>query len=493
MTQLKYFKIIYFFVLITYLSFNYFYFHRWFNPSNAQDTHVQGISNEPFIIDGGEKVEEGVKRLKNLKYVNDSEDSKKLDLYYPSEVLKEQKYPLIIYIHGGAWLEGDKSYFKDFELVRNGYIVASIDYRLSTEDLFPAQIHDTKASLRWLRKNSAKYNIDSENVGVYGESAGAHLAALMGTTHDNKELNGNIGLNLDEKVDVKAVVSEYGLPNLKTIAQQCKDNPLCKSNYYSPDSIISKLLDCTYTKCGQKLEFASPANYISSNDASFLNIHGSKDDIVPEQQTIEFHKSLTKANLYSEITIEKDAKHIDSKYRKEYFPQIINFFDLKLKNFKYPFCEYNVLEKVIFEDVTKDSENFEAINNLACNQAFYNIADKKFEPDKKITRGEISVILNIIFQIENNSECEPFDDVQTNDKNFTFIQNLKCAGITKGFSNNEFKPNEEINATQLASLIAKTKKIELNTIKSEIKKLNNIESETPLSRAQAAQIVNQLI
>lgn len=493
MTQLKYFKIIYFFVLVVYLAFNYVSFQGWLTPSIAQDIQVKGISNEPFKIDEGEIVDEGVRKIGNIKYVNDSAESKKLDLYLPSKMYKDQKYPILLYIHGGAWLEGNKSYFRDYDFVRHGYIVASIDYRLSTEDLFPAQIHDSKAALRWLKANSSKYNIDAENVGAYGESAGGHLAALMGTTEDDKELNGDIGTNLDENVKVKAVVNEYGLPNFESIAQQCEKNDKCTNDYKDEGSIISKLLGCNYGSCGKKLKDASPINYISENDAAFLHFHGGNDSIVPTEQASEFHKALIKANLYSEIAIEKDARHVDSNYRKEYSHEMLNFFDLKLKKYKYPFCEVDPTKEVIFDDVPKKSNYFTAVNNLACKNAFYNMRTKNFEPAKKITRSEIASMLNITFDIQIKTECEPFDDVDEMNRNFNFIQNLKCESISKGFNNNEFKPDEEINATQLANLISKIQKKGLDEVNGKIKSLELENPDDSLSRAQASQIINLFI
>jgi acetyl esterase/lipase len=141
---------------------------------------------------------------RDLPYVTNGHQRQKLDLYIPKS---EEKLPLIIRIHGGAWLAGSKESEGPGDFVRNGYAVASINYRLSQHAIFPAQIEDCKSAVRYLRANAQKYNLDPNRFAVWGASAGGHLAALLGTTGDvNEDVNEfDVGENLNVSSRVQAV------------------------------------------------------------------------------------------------------------------------------------------------------------------------------------------------------------------------------------------------------------------------------------------------
>jgi len=126
-----------------------------------------------------------------------------LNLHLPKGV---EQAPLVMFIHGGSWRNGDRNNCKVAWLAEKGYAVASIEYRVSTEALFPAQIHDCKGALRWLRAHSSKYGYDASKVVVSGSSAGGHLAALMGTSGDVDELEGLTGGNLDQSSRVQGII-----------------------------------------------------------------------------------------------------------------------------------------------------------------------------------------------------------------------------------------------------------------------------------------------
>ena len=331
--DIKYFRLVYIGLILVFFSYKLSGYNGSVlgeNNSNLPDSNSASMLTEIQFPDT--QLEEGVRKITNIKYVNDSEESKRLDLFLPEKVYAEKKYPLIIYIHGGAWLEGSKDYFKDYRIVKAGFIVASVDYRLSDEDLFPAQIHDVKAALRWLRKNSTKYYIDTSNIGAYGESAGGHLALLLGTTSDIPELNGNIGYDLSESTNVKAVVSEYGITNLTSIAKQCEENTACINDYRGNGSIINKLLGCNYNECGTELKQASPINYLSPDDASIYLFHSKKDSIVPFEQSVEFNTKASEIKgLEIQMSLSKNGAHIDGELREKYLSEIIKFFSDTLK------------------------------------------------------------------------------------------------------------------------------------------------------------------
>jgi len=152
---------------------------------------------------------EGTTDYHNLPYVTDGHERQKLDLYLPKA---EKKLPLIIWIHGGAWLAGSKTDGVPLNYLAEGYAVASINYRLSQHAIFPAQIEDCKAAVRYLRANAQKYNLDPNCFGAWGPSAGGHLVALLGTAGDVNEFD--TGKNLAVSSRVQAVVDYFGPTDL---------------------------------------------------------------------------------------------------------------------------------------------------------------------------------------------------------------------------------------------------------------------------------------
>ena len=128
--------------------------------------------------------------------------------------------PLAVFVHGGAWRSGSKQRMPLTGLVRDGFAVASADYRLTPVARFPAQIHDLKAAIRFLRAKQDDYGYDAQRLAIVGTSAGGHLAALVGVTNGHERLEGDVGEHLGESSDVQAIVSFFGAGNLLTILQQ---------------------------------------------------------------------------------------------------------------------------------------------------------------------------------------------------------------------------------------------------------------------------------
>ena len=142
----------------------------------------------------------------DVPYVTNGHPRQKLDIFVQASEVKNQ--PLIIYIHGGAFKTGSKKDGVPGDYLSRGYAVASIDYRLSGDAVWPAQIEDCKAAVRWLRANAARYGIDPGRFAAWGASAGGHLAAMLGTTGGEKEFE--VGENLDVSSRVQAVVDYFG-------------------------------------------------------------------------------------------------------------------------------------------------------------------------------------------------------------------------------------------------------------------------------------------
>lgn len=230
----------------------------------------------------------GIRIVRNLPYVDGSSNPRQqLDLYLPRIKLSE-KLPLIVWIHGGAWKQGDKRDSPCMELANHGFAAAAINYRFSTTDHFPAQIHDCKAAIRWLRAHADEYMYDANRIGVWGASAGGHLVAMLGTTGGDKTFEGNLG-NPTQSSAVQAVADWCGPTDLTTFNQQVT---LPRFRQSEPERFINELLGGTPEELPQLAHEASPIFYISKDDPPFLVVHSIEDPVVPFEQSNEFVKKL---------------------------------------------------------------------------------------------------------------------------------------------------------------------------------------------------------
>jgi acetyl esterase/lipase len=203
-----------------------------------------------------------------------------VDLYLPPKRVASQPRPLIIYIHGGGWMGGhtrQSAAFSNFpqvlaSLASEGFVVASLEYRLSGEAKFPAQLQDVRAAIRFLKANAAKYGIDPTKVALWGGSAGGHLAALGGLSCGAP--------GIDDKPQpagsecVQAVVSWYGVFDFAPMVQRAEQAPVallgCESGATCP---------------ANKIAAVSPLTYLDAKDPPFLLIHGDDDKVVPAEQS----------------------------------------------------------------------------------------------------------------------------------------------------------------------------------------------------------------
>ena len=250
-----------------------------------------------------------------------------LDLYLPPESMEKPStgFPLVLFIHGGGWFEGDSQHlwpFADFNsvlamLAARGYVVASTTYRFTGEAPFPAQIHDVKAAIRWLRLNTEEYGIDPTRAVTWGMSAGAHLAGMAAVSGDAEALEpvqphavwwDDPVVTSDVSVAVQGGVCWYGPFNMATIAQQAKDagvNP-----HDSPDSAESWLVGCPIEECPpEKVAAASPVSYVDPSDPPLLLIVGDADKTVPYLQTLEMAEVLKAAGVEHELIVMPGFDH----------------------------------------------------------------------------------------------------------------------------------------------------------------------------------------
>jgi acetyl esterase/lipase len=263
--------------------------------------------------------------FRDLPYVTNGHERQKLDLYIPKA---QEKLPLIIRIHGGAWLAGSKEMEGPADYPRQGYAVASINYRLSQHAVFPAQIEDCKSAVRYLRANAQKYNLDPNRFAVWGPSAGGHLAALLGTTGDVNEFD--VGENLSVSSRVQAVVDYFG----PTDFLQMEEHRLPYGMVHnSPDSPESKLIGGNIQDNPEKVAKANPITYITKDAPPFLIIHGDKDPLVPHHQSELLEDALKKAGVPVTFYTVKGAGH--GGFKDPNVPRLTKeFFEKNLKNKK---------------------------------------------------------------------------------------------------------------------------------------------------------------
>ncbi|MAM17174.1 MAG: alpha/beta hydrolase [Flavobacteriaceae bacterium] len=270
---------------------------------------------------------------KDLNYAGDGKSYHTLDIYSPTS--SNNKSPLILTIYGSAWKSNRSKASKYIKkslikpLIDAGFAVASINHRSSTDALFPAQIHDVKAAIRFLRGNASEYKIDPSFVGVTGSSSGGHLAAMAGTTSHNKLMEGNIGSFLNYDSHVNAVVDWFG-PTDFLLMDICGS----KMVHDAVNSPESKLIGGAIQENKEKARAANPINYISSKTPPFLIIHGMVDLTVPYCQSKVLKMALERANIESELISVRDGGHGKNVFIDKYKVEMVNFFlkNLKLKN-----------------------------------------------------------------------------------------------------------------------------------------------------------------
>lgn len=282
-----------------------------------------------------------VKVLQNLVYEKNPNKTLLLDLYLP-EHQPDQPLPLLIYIHGGGWLSGDKEYCPAKIVVQRNYAMACITYRFSSEAIFPAQIHDVKTAVRWLRKNADKYDLDPNNFGAWGPSAGGHLSALLGTSAGVKKLE-STNKNQEISSAVQAVCAWYP-PTDFTQVPPAFEEPITAGieekykdkQWYIYTEATHKLLGGPVSQKSELSVLANPITHIDVQDPPFLIMHGEKDRVVPISQSVLLADALSKKGV--EVQLEKKPNwghyHV-SKKGESFDPVLIDtamdFFDRHLK------------------------------------------------------------------------------------------------------------------------------------------------------------------
>ena len=236
---------------------------------------------------------------RDLVYGRAGERELALDLYLPRNPLRP--VPILVYIHGGGWIELDKSWCPyPMRLLEQEYAVASVDYRLLDQGgQFPANLHDCKAAVRWVRAHAQEYGLDGAHVAACGDSAGAHLAALVGLTGDRPELEGDVGTP-GVSTRVQAVCTYFGVFDLAAMLERSRH----------PD-LVGRLIGAERPAAHpDKLRAASPISYVSAGAPPLLILHGDVDTSVPLSQSVALYEALWRAGADVRLHVVHGGEHL---------------------------------------------------------------------------------------------------------------------------------------------------------------------------------------
>ena len=267
---------------------------------------------------------------KSFQYVADANPRHRLMVYQPAEASAEESFPIVVWIHGGGWMRGDHRRMNQMlsALIESDrYVVASIGYRLSDEALWPAQIHDCKAAIKWLKSNADVIRGDSTRIGVIGASAGGHLASMLGTSGGDRTMSGTLGVHLRVDDRVQCVVDLFGPTDLLQMDNQANTDARLKHD--APDSPESRLLGGPLQSLPELAKSANPITYVTRDDPPFLIIHGTEDDVVPHQQSVMLKESLDDAGIESTLISIAGGGHGGPKF-EDIELKVLSFLDQHL-------------------------------------------------------------------------------------------------------------------------------------------------------------------
>lgn len=265
-----------------------------------------------------------------LEYASPDGEPLLMDLRVPNGA---GPHPVILYLHSGAWITGDRFGGPAIRQASRGYAVASIDYRLAPAHIWPAQVEDAKAAVRWLRANAARFHLDPNRIGVFGASAGGHIAAVLGTSGGVDALEGLALGNPQFSSRVKVVVDLYGPTDLLQIeAQKLPCIPLDGNAANMPPSL---LIGCPIQECKEKTALANPITYVTKDDPPFLILHGMLDCLVPYKQSVILHEALEAGGVSSRLELLPKGQHGGSAFdAAKYETMIDEFLDTHLRGAK---------------------------------------------------------------------------------------------------------------------------------------------------------------
>jgi len=243
---------------------------------------------------------------------------------------EKKRAPAVVWIHGGGWESGSKDQFLQsiVSYAERGYVAVSVEYRLSQEAIFPAQIHDCKAAVRFLRAHANKYGIDPDRIGVSGYSAGGHLAALLGASGGVKELEGAGGWP-EHSSRIQAVSTSAGPSDFLALGE---DEEFMRASEKTKDDAYHKLLGGSPLEQMELARLASPTAHVTPDAPPFLIFHGTKDELVPYYMATRLYEALKRNGTDVELVPIEDGGHTDWRlWSWETILKEVEFFDRHLK------------------------------------------------------------------------------------------------------------------------------------------------------------------
>jgi acetyl esterase/lipase len=277
------------------------------------------------------------RRMFDLPYATLSA-TQKLDIYWPAE--GNGPFPVILSIHGGAFMFGDK---RDFQInpmlagVERGYAVVGVNYRMSGEAKFPALVQDIKAAIRWIRTNAGTYLLDPARIATWGGSAGGYLSLMAGLTAGNPELEDLRPGNPDQPCNVQAVVDWFGPTDFLKMDEQLAEKGLSspeQGRHSDADSPESRLLGCKITEVPELVQKANPETYIRPGAPPFFIQHGDQDDTVPCQQSVNIAARLEAVLGKDHVSLEllRGARHGGPEFEApRNIQKVLDFLDMHIR------------------------------------------------------------------------------------------------------------------------------------------------------------------
>ena len=244
----------------------------------------------------------------NLAYAGTANPRQTLDLYLPRERPTGARWPVIVYFHGGGWVGGSKASGKatlTSWVTAGGYAGASVNYRLAGEAPWPAQLHDAKAAIRWLRANADALGLDASRIAVVGTSAGGTLATLLGTSGGDPALEGSVGEHPGVDTRVTCVLNRFG--RLNFLAE-----PAARSAPAQAEALAGRLRQLFGGALEGRTEIAraaSPLTHLTADDPPILTVHGTADGVVPIAQAEEFDAAARRVGARHELVRVEGAGH----------------------------------------------------------------------------------------------------------------------------------------------------------------------------------------
>lgn len=251
--------------------------------------------------------QQGLEVQFDLPYAGTDHPKQRVDLYLPQQRPSPGPLPVIALIHGGGWRNGDRLGYAGHALpiaATGHYAVVAVGYRLTGEAAWPAQVHDVKAALRWIRAHAAQHGLDPDRIAVWGSSAGGHLSSLLGTSGGVADLEGDLGPHTRFSSRVQCVVNLCGPQDFSLALMVDQDGqPITE------DDAVMGLLGGTAVQQPAAARAASPVTHVSADDPPFITFHGTADQRVAFSHAERIHAALQKAGVPSLLVPIRDGDH----------------------------------------------------------------------------------------------------------------------------------------------------------------------------------------